>query len=317
MSTRAQLIFRLLSAAAIGMAAAHLGRQLPHGNAETEAPPVSTPRSAKTIVVEIVNRIAADNLTLVAAGVAFYAFLALFPAAAALVAVFGLVADPGLVAGQVNELAGILPQSALDLVLGIVKGVAEKPRGQLGMAFAVSTLIALWSARAGVTSLMAGLDIAYRNKRVRSFVAATAVGLALTLGTILVAAALVVAIAGLPAIYAAAPAVFMKYGGPLIGWSRWPAIAAIMALSVSVLYRFAPSRPLPNRRLFSAGVGVATALWLASSSAFSLYVSWSGSYNVTYGSLAGAVVTMLWLWASSVAILVGATVDSVLKEPLS
>lgn len=317
MSARAQLIFRVLSAAAIGMAAAHLGRQFRTGEDEARPPAPAPSRSLKTIVLEIAERIAADNLTLVAAGVAFYAFLALFPAAAALVAVFGLVADPGIVAGQVNELAGILPQSALDLVLGIVKGVAEKPRGQLGMAFAVSTLVALWSARAGVTSLMAGLDIAYRNKRVRSFLAATAVGLGLTFGTILVAAALVVAIAGLPAVYAAAPVVFMKYGGPLIGWSRWPAIAAIMALSVSVLYRLAPSRPLPDRRLFSAGTVVATLLWLASSSAFSLYVSWSGSYNVTYGSLAGAVVTMLWLWASSVSILVGATVDAVLQEPLS
>ena len=220
MSTRAQLIFRVLSAAAIGMAAAHLGRNLPTGEAAARAPPASLPRSLKTVIVEIVNRISTDNLTLVAAGVAFYAFLALFPAAAALVAVFGLFADPNIVAGQVGELAGILPQSALDLILGIVKSVADKPRGQLGMAFAVSTLIALWSARAGVTSLMAGLDIAYRNKRVRSFVAATSVGLALTLGTILVAAALVVAIAGLPAVYAAAPAAFMKYGGTLIGWWR-------------------------------------------------------------------------------------------------
>ena len=299
------------------MAAAHLGRQFQTGEAQTNAPPPASAHSPKAIVLEIVNRISADNLTLVAAGVAFYAFLALFPAAAALVAVFGLFADPAIVAAQVSELTGVLPQSALDLILGIVRGVTDKPRGQLGLTFAISTLIALWSARAGVTSLMAGLDIAYRNKRVRSFLAATAVGLALTLGTILVAAALAVAIAGLPAVYAAAPAVFMKYGGTLIGWSRWPAIAAIMALSVSVLYRFAPSRPLPNRRLFSPGVGVATLLWLASSSAFSLYVSWSGSYNVTYGSLAGAVVTMLWLWASSVAILVGATVDAVLQEPIS
>lgn len=317
MSARTQLIFRVLSAAAIGVAAAHLGRFLQIDEPSTSAPPAMPSRSWKAIVVEIANRIAADNLTLVAAGVAFYAFLALFPAAAALVAVFGLFADPGIVAGQVGELAGVLPQSALDLLLGIVKGVVDKPRGQLGMAFAVSTLIALWSARAGVTSLMAGLDIAYRNKRVRSFVVATAVGLALTFGAILVAAALVVAIAGLPAFYAAAPVVFMKYGGPLIGWSRWPAIAVVMALSISTLYRFAPSRPLPGRRLFSAGTLVATLLWLASSCAFSLYVSWSGSYNVTYGSLAGAVVTMLWLWASSVAILVGATVDAVLQEPFS
>ena len=316
MSSRAQLTVRVLAAATAGVVAAYVGQQLQIPEAATIVPERPARRSLKATLWEIVDRVSADNLTLVAAGVAFYAFLALFPAAAALVAVFGLVADPQIVAAQASELAGLLPQSALDLMLGVIKGVADKPRGQLGLAFAISVVIALWSARAGVASLMTGLDIAYRNRQVRSFVAATLVGLALTIGSVLVAAALVAVIAGLPAIYAAAPVIFMQYSGPLIAWARWPALALIMAISVSILYRLAPSRPLRHWRLFSVGTLVATLLWLASSSAFSLYVTWSGSYNATYGSLAGAVVMMLWLWASTVAILIGATIDGVLQEPL-
>lgn len=322
MSPRVPLSVRLLAAAAAAVIAAQLARQpetagVPETALASEQVAVSKAhRPLKKTLVEIAFRIADDNLTLVAAGVAFYGFLALFPAAAALVAVFGLVADPHIVEAQLADFAGLLPASAFELIQGVVRSVAEKPPGQLGVAFAISTVIALWSARAGIASLMTGLDIACRNKVVRTFVASTIVGLVLTAGGILVASALVATIAGLPAIYAAAPAAFTRASGPFIAWVRWPAIALVMAISLAVLYRFAPSRPPAHWRVFSIGTLLATALWLASSSAFSLYVTWSGSYDATYGSLAGAVVMMLWIWASCVAVLIGATVDDVLEgEP--
>jgi membrane protein len=306
---RSQLALRLVFAAVAGLVAAQISDRARTTSAAATAPPR---RSLHGITVEIADRISADNLSLVAAGIAFYAFLALFPATAALVAVYGLVADPHAIEG--SELAALLPTSAADLLLGVVKSIADKPRGQLSLTFGISMLIALWSARAGVTSLMSGLDIAYRNRKVRSLVAQTGVGLALTLGGILVSAILVAGIAGLPALYAAAPAVLERAAAPWIAWLRWPIVAAEMSITLAILYRFAPSAPPKRWRLFSIGSIVATGLWLVSSCAFSLYVSWSNSYDATYGSLAGVVVMMLWLWASSLSILVGATVDAVLVE---
>ena len=302
-------------AAAIGLMAGALRPPTPvaSGLADTSAVTVIPPRSLFKIIKDVIDRVGADNLTLVAAGVAFYGFLALFPAVAATVAVFGLVADPFIVEHQLVDLAGFLPKSAIDLLVSAVHAVAEKPPGQLGVTFAVSVAIALWSARAGITSLMTGLDIAYRVRELRSFVMSTIIGLALTLGGVVVAAILVATIAVLPAIYAAAPGYFTQVIGDKTAWARWPILVFEMAVSLAIIYRIGPSKPLPGWRLFSIGTLVATVLWLLSSCAFSLYVGSFGSYDATYGSLAGAVVMMLWLWASSLSVLVGATVDAVLE----
>ncbi len=315
MADRAPHGLTIFLAAAVGLMAGALRAPEPAttGVAEASLVPASPARSLFAIVKEIVDRIAADNLSLVAAGVAFYGFLALFPAVAATVAVFGLVADPFIVERQIADLQGLLPQSAIDLLVSAVHSVAEKPRGQLGVTFGVSVAIALWSARAGIASLMTGLDIAYRVRELRSFVMATAIGLGLTIGGVVVAAVLVATIAVLPAIYAAAPGYFVDVIGTKATWVRWPILVFEMAVSLAIIYRIGPSKPLPGWRLFSVGTLVATVLWLLSSCAFSLYVGSFGSYDATYGSLAGAVVMMLWLWASSLSVLVGATVDAVLE----
>ena len=317
MTDRTEPGLNIFVAAAVGlMAGALRPPALAASTTDQAGAATARRRSGFGVVKEIIDRMGADNLSLVAAGVAFYGFLALFPAVAATVAVFGLVADPFIVERQLVDLSGFLPQSAIDLLVSAVHSVAEKPRGQLGVTFGVSVAIALWSARAGITSLMTGLDIAYRVRELRTFVAQTTIGLALTLGGVVVAAVLVATIAVLPAIYAAAPSLFAQIAGDKIAWARWPILVFEMAVSLAIIYRIGPSRPLPGWRLFSIGTLVATMLWLISSCAFSLYVGAFGSYDATYGSLAGAVVMMLWLWASSLAVLVGATVDAVLTaEP--
>lgn len=250
----------------------------------------------------------ADQVPLLAAGVAFYSFLAIFPTMITAVLIYGLVRDPAEVEAQAEELTRALPADAASLLTEQLRAVAATPSGSLGLGLVASLVLALWGASGGVGNVITAINIAYDEEETRGFVKRRAVALALTLGAIVFA---VVAI-GLVAV---APAVLDSVigSGPLrwlLEAGRWLGLLVAMSVALAILYRVAPDREDPKFRWVSVGAVVATVVWLAASLGFSLYVDNFGSYNETYGALAGVVVLLLWLWLTMYVVLLGAEINA-------
>ena len=254
-----------------------------------------------------------DNVGLLAAGVAFYAMLAIFPAIIAVVTVYGLVTrDPGQVQEQLSSFAKGLPQGAGDLLVGQLESVARTSEQSLGIGLAVSLAAVLWSASSGVQALVKGLNAAYDERETRGFLKLRGLSLLLTIGAIVVT----IVTLGLIAVV---PAVLDDLGLGSVGevaarYGRWPVLAALVAVAVAALYRYAPDRRNPRWRWVSWGAVLAVALWLLGSAAFSYYVSSFGKYNETYGSIGAVIVLLLWLFLSSFVVLLGAEVDAEIER---
>ena len=250
----------------------------------------------------------ADQVPLMAAGVAFYSFLALFPAMIAAVLLYGLVRDPQDVESQTRELTRALPADAASLLTDQLKAIASTPQQSLGLGLLVSLVLALWSASGGVGNIMSAINVAYDEEETRGFVKRKALALALTLGAIVF---VVVALA----LVAAAPAVLDSLIGVgplrwLLEGVRWLGLVVVMAVGLALLYRLAPDRDDPRFEWVSVGAATATVVWIAASLGFSLYVSSFGSYNKTYGAMAGVVVLLLWLWITMFVVLLGAEINA-------
>ena len=250
----------------------------------------------------------ADGIPLLAAGVAFFFLLALAPALTALTGVYGLVADPSDAAGQVRDLLAAAPQEVRDLVEQQLETAAERERRDALLAVVAGTVIALWSASAGVQHLMQAINTAYDEEESRGFVKVRGLALLLSIGAIVFLAAAVGVIAVLPA--AVADTALGEPARVAIGILRWPALAVAMVVALSVLYRIGPDRDDPKWRWVSIGSITATVLWLVGSGLFSLYAARFGKYEDTYGALGAVVVVMLWLYLTAYAIVLGAELNA-------
>ncbi len=249
-----------------------------------------------------------DNIGLIAAGIAYYAFTALFPALIAAVTLYGLIADPAQVATQTKSLTDSLPSDAASLIRGQLETIASGPSSALGVGLVVGVLAALFSASGGVGNLIKAINIAYDEEETRGFVKLRGLALLLTVGAVL----FVVVAIGLIAVL---PAVFKSVGLGAVGTAlafvlRWVALVAFMMVALAVLYRLAPDRDAPKLRWVGLGAVVATVLWIAASAALSIYVGHFGSYGKTYGALAGVVVLLLWLYITAFIVLLGAEINS-------
>ncbi|MGC3994645.1 MAG: YihY/virulence factor BrkB family protein [Propionicimonas sp.] len=276
--------------------------------AHADAPQQIPARGWKQVLVRGWRSASAHRVPLLAAGVAFFGFLALFPALIALTFVYGLVADPSTITSQLDQVAGSLPADARTLLADQLHQLTAISSQGLGWGLAISLVVALWSASGGVANLVAAINIAYDEERTRSFVKQRLVALALTLGAIVVMVVLMALVAGVP--------VVLQVLGLTGGWRwvaealRWILVIGIVLVSLAVLYQVAPDRRAPKLRWASVGAVVATLLWVVASVGFSLYVSMFGSYARTYGALAGVVVMLLWLWITAFAVLLGAEINA-------
>ena len=249
-----------------------------------------------------------DNVGLLAAGVAFYAMLAIFPAIIAVVTVYGMVADPAQVQSQVNELAKSLPAGADELLNEQLTNVVNAGRQSLSIGLALSLLALLWSVSSGVQGLVKSLNAIYDERETRGFVKLRGLSLLLTLGAIVVAVIALALIAVFPNFV---ESLGLGQAGELAASiGRWVFLAALMLVALAVLYRLAPDRASPRWRWVSWGAVVALALWLLGSVGFSWYVDNFGKYNQTYGALAAVIILLLWLFLSAFAILLGAEFDA-------
>ncbi|TDR93244.1 YihY/virulence factor BrkB family protein [Enterovirga rhinocerotis] len=275
---------------------------------QAEHPVAIPPRGWWDIASRVFDSISRDRILAVAAGVAFYGLLALFPAIGAFVALYGLVADPATIAGHLTALSGFLPDGAIDIVGEQVKRLASGGETALGVTFFVSFGISLWSANAGMKAMFDALNVAYREEEKRNIVVLNLWSLAFTFAAI---AFLVLALVAVVVI----PVVLQFVGlGSMAGWivwaGRWPALALLTFVAISILYRYGASRRRARWLWLSPGAIFATLGWMGVSMLFSWYVANFGSYNETYGSLGAVIGFMTWMWLSATVVLVGAEISA-------
>lgn len=249
----------------------------------------------------------ADQVPLLAAGVAFYAFMAIFPALIAVVSIYGLFADPSTIANQLNSLTATLPDEARQIITDQVTALSTR-RQTLGISLILSLLIALWSASAGTSNLVTAISVAYDEKKERGFVKKRLLALGLTVAGIFFMVIILGLVAVLPPLLKAA------FGTGALRWllqiSGALIVLVLVPVALALLYRLAPNRDAPRMNWVSVGAVVATLMWLAASIGFSIYTSTFGNYAKTYGVFAGIVVLLLWLWLTMYAILLGAEINA-------
>jgi membrane protein len=279
---------------------------------EAERPSEIPPRGWFAILKRTKAEVKDDNVTLLAAGVAFYAMLAIFPAIIAVVTVYGMVADPNQVESQVNEFAKGLPSGADQLLTEQLNNVVNAGRQSLSIGLALSLLAVLWSASGGVQGLVKGLNLVYDERETRGFLKLRGLSLLLTLGAIVVAVVALALIAVFPAVI---DDLGLGRAGELAASiGRWVVLALLVLTAIAIVYRFGPDRANPRWRWVSWGAVVALVVWLLGSVGFSWYVDNFGKYNQTYGALASVIILLLWLFLSAFAVLLGAELDAEIER---
>ena len=284
-------------------------RQKQRARGREAAKPQDIPAKGwKDILLRVKDEITEDHVGLIAAGVAFYGLLALFPGIGAAMAIAGLVTEPQQIVTQLESVAQLIPQEAAGIIIDQATAVAGSESGGLGLAAAFGILLSIYSASKGVGSLMEGLNVGYDEEEKRGFVKLTFTRLWLT--ALLVIGLLV----GLSATLIL-PAILKLVGlgqtaELVISLARWPILIVLTLLGLAVLYRYGPSRDAAEWKWLTPGAIVATVLWMAGSALFAWYVANFATYNETFGTLGGVIVLLMWLWLSAYIVLAGAELNS-------
>jgi membrane protein len=277
-------------------------------NSPTDIPPLGWWQ----ILKRTGNAVMRDGLLAQAAAMTFYSLLALFPAMAMLVSLYGLIADPHTLSGSISAVQGVVPGGGVQIITSQLQSLANSPHKALGLGLIIGFATSLWSATSGIKALFSALNVAYNEDETRSFVRLTVIAMIFTVGSILF---LLLAIAGVVAL----PAMLNVLGigaetKLLLDLMRWPVLLLGLGVFLSLVYRYGPCRAKARWRWVTWGSAAATVGWLIVSIAFSYYTAHFGSYNRTYGTLGAAVGFMTWLWLSATVVLVGAELDAEMEH---
>ena len=254
-----------------------------------------------------VNHISENNISLVSAGVAFFAMLSIFPALAALIAVLGIISDPVVVVAQLEEVRGFLPEDVYQIVNDQVVSLVSTRNDTLGWAGLLSLLAALWSARAGVGAMMIGLNNVY-NQRNRGAAKHYLRALLLTIALVGVGITALLTVVVAPVVLAFIP--LGPFGNFIADLVRWTIAITVLLAGIGVLYRYGPNRKPAKVQWLSFGAVLAVVLWALVSVGFSYYVANFGNYNQVYGSIGAVIAMLIWLWISSFLVLLGASLNA-------
>jgi membrane protein len=268
-------------------------------------------RELKTIIMDTFSNVGKNNASLLAAGVAFYAMFALFPALASATWVAGLLVDPATIHNQLTNLRDVLPQEAWQIIEKQLTALASKS-SNFSLTGVVSLLIAIYSARAAASSMMGALNVVYATEDSRGFIKTNALAILFTVLAILV---LLLAIGVLVVV----PILFNYVGldsfaSEIVRYVRWPALAVVMILALAAVYRYGPDREHAHWKWLTWGSATATIIWLVASFGFSWYVSAFNSYDKVYGSIGAVVVLLFWFWITAFSGILGAELDNVIER---
>lgn len=266
----------------------------------------------KDILWRVYAEFTADRVTLIAAGATFYLLLALFPALAAFVSLYGFVADPQTIADHIAFLGGVLPSGGVELIQTQLQSLISADQSSLSFAFIFGLALALYSANNGILTLFEAMNIAYDETEKRGFIKRYAISLFFTLGAIVIAILFIVGVGVVPAVLA-----FVGLGSvaeTLISLARWPILFVASVFAISLLYRYGPSREPAKWRWVTWGSVLATSVWLVTSILFSWYLQNFADYNATYGSLGAVIGFMMWTWISVIIIIFGGELNSEMEH---
>jgi len=282
----------------------------------TDAHDVDSPfqirlRDWRSILVRVFNRMMADNLGVLAGGVAFYGFLSIFPAIAGALMVWGLFASGDVLLDQIQTLRAIVPADAFDLIATQMVRIATQSTGELQIGAIVTLLIALWSASRGAAALMGALNMAYHEKETRGFIKVNLLAFAFTLAGVFFVVLSLAAIGAVPPIL---ESLFLgAFLEALVRIVRWLMMIGLFLAACAAVYRFAPSRQHARWRWIIPGALAAALVWLSASVIFSAYLANFDAYNTTFGSLGAVAALLMWFWLSAYAICMGAELNSQLE----
>jgi membrane protein len=269
-------------------------------------------RGWKDILLRVYGNISKHRIVAIAAGITFYSILAIFPAIAALVSLYGLFADPATIAGHLDSISGVVPGGGLEVIRDQMTRVAAQHNNTLGLTFVIGLVVSLWSANAAMKSLFDALNIVYGEDEKRGLIKLNAISLTFTAGAILFLLLAIAAMVILPPMLTA-----LGLGGSaeiLVRIVRWPALLLVLTLGLACIYRHGPSRDEPRWRWITWGSAFAAVTWLIASFLFSWYAENFGSYNKTYGSLGAIIGFMIWIWLSAIVILIGAELNAEMEH---
>ena len=266
----------------------------------------------KDVLFRVKRRTVDDNLSITAAGVAFYALLATFPGLLAMLGIYSVVFDRGQLAEQLDFLQRQLDPEATNLLIFLIRGLSESNRAGAGLGIVGGALVTLWGASLGVRALIRALNLAYGEKEKRSVVQRNGMALLLTVAAICVAFCIGVALMSLPIVtHWLSPAPWLQR---FMFYARWPVVAAMFWLSLLVFYRYGPSRARPRWSWVSWGALLATATWLCGTGILAWYVAGSRHLHQSFGSVGIIVLVLAWFLLSAFSVLLGAEVNAELER---
>jgi membrane protein len=262
----------------------------------------------RDILLRVFHKIGEDNASLVAAGIALNSLLAVFPALAVVVLIYGLFSSPASVAEDMRPFFAILPPVGAQLLQDQLRSLVAPTQTKLGLGALFSALLAFWSARQGISAIMTATNIAYYERERRGFFTQAAISLGFTLSAVLAFLMMLVLGVAVPLVVQALPLGPAAADAILI--LRWVLLWLFAIGALAVVYRYAPDRREPQWRWVTLGSAVAATLWLAGSVLFELYVNHFSSYGATYGAIGGVIVLIMWFYLGGYAIVLGAEINA-------
>jgi membrane protein len=270
----------------------------------------------KQVLIRTYKESDRDNVGIIAAGVAFYAFLAFVPLLGALVLVYGLVAEPSSVVQHMQAMTAMMPADAAQIIGDQLLSVSQTAAGKKGLGLLIALLLSIYGAMRGASAIITALNIVYNVEENRSFIKTTVIAVALTVGALL---ALLLAIIGISLLGAIED--LLPFSSPTVHLVLkivfWIVAAGAIAFLIALIYRYAPNRTKPKWQWLSPGSITATLLWVAATLGFGFYVTNFGSYNATYGSLGAVVVFLTWLYLTAYILLMGGELNAELEKEAS
>ncbi len=264
-----------------------------------------------TVTGRVAGQLGQDHVPMVAAGMAFFGFLSIFPALAGFVVLFGLVADPMTATDYLVPVRALVPGQVFDLVANQLEKVAGETDRALGFGLIVSLAFAVWSSARGATALLTAMDIAYNEEPRSGWIRPKLTALVFTLAGLVFAVMAVGLLAAVPAVVAVV-AVAEPVSILLLAL-RWVVLAGLVLLALGLLYRYGPNRREARASWITPGSALASAVWIAASWGFARYVANVNDYNETFGALGAVVVLLMWLYLSAYIVCLGAELNAELE----